>query len=463
MNNVNDCRERRESIVAMVLGELDERAAGQLREHIQGCSICQGVRDALADEEQRVRSAFESLARGAKAAEAAIPDGGNRPRQGWTSAAWPMQLLKGTREMIFAHKRMSAAAAMLVAVAGALVFSLLPPASSVAYALEQTTQANREVNYYHVRITPAGGGVGEAWAELDVKGNVVHLRMDFPKTEDGAKVSILSPDKAQVWFKDKNSFVILNDKSVMKMFAEMRALFDPKLAFEQLQELKRSGKVQVETQEPAKKGEPVTVSVTSDQTPNRKQAYLVNSDTKLVEQFIKYQRKDQTWEIVARCEYLDYNKPIDPKIWQPDLPKNVMRVDQTTGKIGIAKGDLKDNEIAAKVAREFFEAMIAKNYAQAGQIMEGVPGEFIKKHYGNINLVRIVEIGQPTPHPITATRFLVVPVTAEVEKDGEKSIQKFTLNSRAAYNQPDRWTADGFNPAPPPSTQAATPGAGSRD
>jgi hypothetical protein len=249
----------------------------------------------------------------------------------------------------------------------------------------------------------------------------------------------------------------------MKMFAEMRVVFDPKLAFEQLQELKRSGKVQVETQEPVKKGQPVTVTVTSDRNPDRKEAYLVNSETKLVEQYIKYQRKDQTWEIVARFEYLDYNKSIDPKIWQPDLPKDVMRVDQTTGKIGVAKGDLKDREIAVKVAREFFAAMIAKDYAGAGQIMEGVPDEYIKKHYGNINLVRIVEIGLPTPHPDTRTGFLVVPVTAEVEKGGKKSIQRFTLNSRAAYNQPDRWTANGFNPAPPPSTQAATQGTEGRE
>jgi hypothetical protein len=240
----------------------------------------------------------------------------------------------------------------------------------------------------------------------------------------------------------------------------MRVMFDPKLAFQQLQRLKQSGEVQVETKEPVKKGDPVTVTVTFGKNPNRKDAYLVNSDTKLVEQYIKYLRKDQTWEIVARYEYLDYNKPIDPKIWQPDMPKDVMRVDQTTGKIGVAKGKLRDNEIAVKVAREFFEALIAKDYDRAGQIAEGMPGEYLKKwikeRVGDISFVRIVEIGLPTPHPNKETCFLVVPVTAEVQKDGKKSIQKFTLSSRAAYNQPDRWTADDFKPAPPPSTQAAS-------
>lgn len=454
MNNINDCSNRRESIAAMVLGELDDRAAEALREHIEGCGICRGVRDALADEEQQVRSAFELLARGEEAAGWTIPGGGNRPGQHRASAHWPAQLLKGTKEMIFAHKRMSAAAAAIVAIVGVLVLVFLSSTTSPAYALEQTTQANREGRYYHVKITPADGGVGEAWAELDGKGNVVHLRMDFPKTEDGAKVSILSPDKAEVWFKDKNGFVIVNDKSVMKTFAWMRDVFDPKLAFEILQKQKQSGKVQVETQDPAEKGRNATVTVTSKADPDRKQVYLINVETKLVEQYIKYQRKQDAWEVVARFEYLDYNKPIDPKIWRPELPKDIMRVDQTTGRIGVARGDLKDNEIAMKVAREFFEAMIAKDYDKAGQIMEGVPGEYIRKHYGDINLVRIVEIGQPRPHPDLRTSFLVVPITAEVEKDGKTLIKKFTLSSRAAYNQPDRWTADDFHTA---ATQPSSP------
>ena len=47
--------------------------------------------------------------------------------------------------------------------------------------------------------------------------------------------------------------------------------------------------------------------------------------------------------------------------------------------IGLEKGDLTNDEIAAKVAREFFEALIAEDYAKAGLLLEGMPAERMKE------------------------------------------------------------------------------------
>lgn len=443
MKNLIDCNDRKEAIVALVLGELDSPAAQELREHIECCQVCRGVRDALADEEKNVRSAFESLARGLKPSRQAIPDGGNRQVPSRASARWPVHLLKGVRTMIFSRKWASVAAVAAVAVVAMvlLCWPALPPVTS--YALGQTTQANSEVKYYHVKLTPAGQGVSEAWAELDDNGEVVHTRTNFPKSEDGAKVVILSGDKAEVWFKDKNSFVTFKDHSMVKMFAQQRIIFDPKLMFEQLLAAREAGKVQVETQEPAKKGEPITVTSIRSDNPDRKEVYLINVDTKLVEQVSKYERKDGTWKVLATIEYLDYNKRIDPSIWEPELPKDVMKVDQTAGKIGVAKGDLKDDEIVAKVAKEFFEALIVEDYEKAGQIYSGLPAERIKNVFGGMKVLRIVEVGQPKPHPDKRTQFLLVPVRVEVESGGEKTVKEFVPKIRPVYNQPDRWAIDG--------------------
>ena len=38
--------------------------------------------------------------------------------------------------------------------------------------------------------------------------------LDFPKTEDGAKVVILTADKAEVWFKDKMATSSLPKKAL---------------------------------------------------------------------------------------------------------------------------------------------------------------------------------------------------------------------------------------------------------
>jgi hypothetical protein len=442
MNHADECRDRREAIAALVMGELDGRSSAELERHIARCETCRGVRDALAEEETSVRSGFEALARAAKPASRAFPDVGRSQRQPRAPAAAPTRLLRGVKEMIFAHKRMSAAA-VVAAAAMVLAFLALASYGTRAYALDQTTQANRRVQYFHVKITPAAGGLGEAWAQLDADGNVVKMRMDFPEPPNGPKVSVLSCDKAEVWFKDKNFFVTFRDKSAMERFGKMRATFDPKLAFEQLQADKAAGKVEVETQEPSKAGEPIALTVTTKDSPNRKDVYLVDPATKLVEQIVKYRREEGKWEAKARHQYLDYNKPVDPNVFQPDLPKDVVRIDQTTGTLGLPKGEMKDEEIATKVAREFFEALIAKDYKKAGQIAEGMPEEAMKKGAGSIVYLRIVEIGKPTPHPDPETRFLQVPVKVEIEKDGKKEVHPFTLNIRSAYNQPDRWVVGG--------------------
>jgi hypothetical protein len=100
--------------------------------------------------------------------------------------------------------------------------------------LEQTAQANDHITSYHLKITPAAA-LGEAWVQLNPDGTPLRARMDFQDPEDGAKVVILSNRKAEIWFKDKGSFVLVPEGDVLKRISEMRNLADPKLAIERLQ------------------------------------------------------------------------------------------------------------------------------------------------------------------------------------------------------------------------------------
>ena len=99
--------------------------------------------------------------------------------------------------------------------------------------------------------------------------------------------------------------------------------------------------------------------------------------------------------------------------------------------------------VAVEVARQFFEALIAEDYAKAGKILQGLPAAQMEKWFGHINFIRIVSIGQPTPHPDPRTKFLCVPCEVETEAEGKKVIKKLTLNIRALYGQPDRWAIGG--------------------
>jgi hypothetical protein len=437
MTPPRECKERFEDIVALVISELNPAAARELQSHIAVCDRCRALYDALTEEEKEVRSGFEAIARSLGPVEQAVRGRQHHPSRVRVNASHN-HFLERVKNMILAHKRLSVAAALVMALAASVILYVsMVSFSAPAYALEQTVQANKHVTSYHVKITPAAE-LDEAWVQLNPDGTPLRARMDFLSPDDGPKVVVLSGEKAEVWFKKKNSFVTVRDKDALNRLMKMRALFDPKLAFDDLQVAQRAPTTQVVTKEPAKEGEPVTLTATSEATGCRK-VFEVDPKTKLVQRVTIYRRHGQRWEQLEQREYLDYNKEIDAGVFQPELPKDVIRIDQTQGEIGLAKGSLTDNEIATKVVKEFFEALIAEDYKKAGMICSGIPAEKMKEKemFGRYKFFRIVEIGKPAPHSKTSS--LQVPVKVESELEGKKAVRPFLPLARQVYGQPDRW------------------------
>jgi hypothetical protein len=142
-------------------------------------------------------------------------------------------------------------------------------------------------------------------------------------------------------------------------------------------------------------------------------------------------------------ELLSYNQAIPPATFVLNVPADVTRVDWTTQEVGLPRGERTDGEIAVEVARKFFEALIAKDYGRAGSIYSGLPASTMEEVFGKIEFLRIVAIGEPTPHPDVRTRFLQVPCEVEFRVDGQTDIKKFMPNIRAVDGQPDRWLIGG--------------------
>jgi hypothetical protein len=347
--------------------------------------------------------------------------------------------------MVQTHKRLSvasAAAAAALAAGLALSIALVSP-SGRAYALEETAQANNHVTSYHVKITPAAG-LGEAWVQLNPDGTPLQARLDFHDLFDGSKVVILSKGKAEVWFKDKKGLTFLPEADALKRITEMRDLADPKLAFERLQAEKAAGKVEVTTKQPAKDSEPIVLTVTSRIKPDRRQVYEINPRAKLVERITFYRRSGEKWEQLTLRQYLDYNQPIDPKVFHLEVPKDVIVVDQINRTPGLVMGDLSEDEIDKKVVREFFEALIAEDYDKAGLIYEAYPGSRMKELFGNTKFLRIVEIGKPAPDWLyRLTKNLRVPAKVEIEIKGQRQIREYSPLVRPPYAQPDRRVING--------------------
>lgn len=400
-------------------------------------------------EEAEARSSTEAPARGFGSVERTVLEE-HEHQSGVRVNASNNHFLKKVKAMIVTHKRLSAAAAaMLTALAASmLLYVCLFSSPGSAYALEQTAQANARVTSYHVKVTPAPlDHMGEAWIQLDSDGSLLRARMEIFSPDDGPKVSIVSRDRAEVWFKMKHSHVILDDKPMIeKVFKDIeatRAYYDPKLAFEQLQADKKDGKVQVGTREPTEEGQPVTLTVTSKKTPDKQQLFDVDPQTKLVERIFDMRRKDDRWQVVQMREYLDYNKEFDPSVFQLVTPKGFVTVNRITTKVGLEKGNLTDDEIAMKVAKEFFEAMIAGDYPKASPLFEGVPPDQLKKLFERhqLKFLRIVEIGKPVAGKHPDRHALQVPVKMEIEVNGKKMIQDFSPFVRP--EEAKRWTICG--------------------
>ncbi|MHC4691426.1 MAG: hypothetical protein ACYS67_01705 [Planctomycetota bacterium] len=345
--------------------------------------------------------------------------------------------------------KLAAAAVIIIAVVLAINLG-----NGSAYVLADTIEANHTVRYLHIKYFDYEHEEEpkEFWVECDELGQIVNARMHMPQwdsPQDGAKVIVWNQNKVQVYFKKKNLLFIAADKTVADRMLRIVEGHDPRLAVERLYERQTQGKVKIEIDEPSDKAKPIVVTATylpEISSPHRREVLFVDQATKLVTAEEFYRLKDGEYEYISMQQYYNYNQPIEAKMFTLDdeVPADVTRIDQTIQEVGLAQGNLSDQEIAVEVARQFFQALIAADYAKAGKLLEGMPADKIKQGLGDRKFLRIISIGPPGPHPNPATGGLVVPCTIEIEKDGKMSQWKLErLGVRQVFNQPGRWTIFG--------------------
>jgi len=332
------------------------------------------------------------------------------------------------------------AAAAVIIIAVAISVTLLDKSVKPAYAIEQTIEANRGLWFIHLKCEPSTNGhVDEMWAQFDDNRQLTNLRMNFLNTVDGPKDVVWQEGKAQVWFKAKNIISVVSEKEMLTKLKMSYKFFDPKLIVQELYQAQGSENVQIKIQEPSAEGEPIIITMTKKGSHDFQTVYKVDPETKLLQQSENYKLIDGEYKSLGRIRYLDYNNPADSEIFILKPPADVFRIDQTTREVGLEQGNLTDEEVAEEVVRKFFEALIAENYAGAGQFF-GIPVDLIQKQFGHLKFLRIISVGPVGPHPDPQTGGLVVPCTLEIEHEGETAEWKLeTIGVREVYNQPGLW------------------------
>ncbi len=345
------------------------------------------------------------------------------------------------------------AAAAVIIIAAIFSVTIFDKTMPMAYALEQTIQASHSVRYLHTKNYESGHDEPkEFWVEFDEYGDVKHVRMDFPEWAgegDGAKLIVWKENKVDIWFKRKKSLIRMPDRTVADNMLQMMEMFDPKGVLERLRDQNLDGLVKIEIDQPSNKSKPIVVTATSlpgnTVLPGKRGVVFIDQSTKLVTHIEHYQLKDEEYEYDGTIEFYDYNQRIDPKMFSLDeAPSDLMKIDYTTQEVGLIQGNLTDKEIAVKVVREFYEALIVKDYAKAGQIYSGVPVAKMQERWQDINVLRIVSLSEPIPHPYPGVGGFQVHCEIEIEKDGAKSILKpYGPGVRPVHGQSHRWNIHG--------------------
>ena len=303
-----------------------------------------------------------------------------------TISAWANSANFGRIIMKTRITKLAAAAVVIIAVA--LSITLLDKAVTPAYALEQTIEANHTIQTIHLRMRWGSEDIEnnefmDCWAKYDDAGLVSNFRWnlygDVHEDDDNLKFTVWNEGVVKIWMPLKNVVIIHRVNNSQEGWQRFAEEYDPKLILQQLyDDSQNNAAIELTISEPDQDGDSIYVeAINSDN--NTRLELVVDSETKLVTQLSKYSLGEQEDELIKRIEFLAYNQPIDPYVFElSGIPDDALIYDQVDQLVGLEKGDLTDDEIAVKVVRECLEATIAQDYEEVSRLMEGDPGDSFK-------------------------------------------------------------------------------------
>lgn len=447
-----NCTGHQKKIAEYLEGLLIEPDRENLEKHLKICRVCRSAFEDSRSLHNRLIQSGQAFAQ--KRLDNVVMDQIFRVQTIQLRRVGSRGQTKWRRIMQSSITKTATVAAVLVA-ALVLGVALMGRSARPAYAFEQTVAASHTVSSLYINTSAEPGQASEIWMEFDDAGQLLRGRIEFPESPDGQKSVVFRHDgKVDVWIRDekKNKNVLVRlwdtDERGAKHLKEMAVGSDPKMAVQRLQHLADQGKVKLEISEATDDSETIIVTATypeKDGRPGKRELLYVDPQSKLVFEQETYEWVDGEYQLQNWRKYSNYNEPIADEVFQLDAPDDVMRIDQTTQKVGLAKGDMTDEEIAVEVARQFCEALVASDYDTVGVLFEGMPADFLKQRLeqSGIKFIRVVSVGSAQPHPIPETKGVIVPCTVEIETNNGLVEQVYKLGIRPVYSQPDRWTVFG--------------------
>jgi hypothetical protein len=369
------------------------------------------------------------------------------------------QVLLIRRIIMNRFSKLTAAAAIIT---GLVIWAQMEgPVIPKAYALQQSLDAYNSILWLHVKASTDGRyGNSDTWLQYDKYGNIVNMRFQTPYLGDsvGSFVLVSNSEESEAWLARFNLHITGYGRTD-PIFGFDVSTVEPRNLIERLRQQQEQGEIILDINEPSQKNEPIVVTVTyPEEHPSHEymKVLYIDQATKLVTGIEKYKLKDGEYQHEKTLEFFDYNQEIDPMMFSlaGDVSSNANVIEMPEeAEVGLPQGDMTDEEITSEVIRQFFEAVIAKDYDKAGLLYMCAPGFLVEQTFMGANVIEITEIGQPYPDPDPDSDAMFCSCKAIAEFDGQYyELDNKWMKVQRIGQKPYRWLLAGnttsVNPAP---------------
>ncbi|MHC4743009.1 MAG: hypothetical protein ACYS8Z_13925 [Planctomycetota bacterium] len=332
------------------------------------------------------------------------------------------------------------------------VILLLPD----AYALDDSIEAHNSIRWLRINHTAVFSENASERREVllgcDERGQITSMRFELSGSNGimGPLTVIQKSGRSEAWLSKHNLHVVGYGSATEAVFSYNVYELDPMFLLRRLTEQHAGGEAVVHIDEPEEKEAPIVITVTypkGSRSENWEKVIYVDQTTNLVRRIEKFERSDSENPYKETLEFSDYNKEIDPGKFTLDgeVSADAKVVDMSGVQIGMFQGDMTDEEIATKLTKAFFEAVIAEDFDRAGRLYLGAPGSLIANAFKGVNAVKILSVGDPhiTSNPDSEMMVSSCKVLTEVWSDFYE-IDAEAVNVLRVAEAPNSWLICGM-------------------
>ncbi len=340
-----------------------------------------------------------------------------------------------------------------------------------AYALDDTIEAYNSIRTLHVKTFSTHFGQrwdSESWIEFDEYGKPARFRYETNRVSTGDEIGpvtvVNDGDGSYTWLRNHKLCFKRSGKSIL-VGASLQwevSSGDPKRVCEKLRRQARDGEIILDVNEPDQKNEPIVLVVTypaESRSANWKKVLYIDQATRLVKKEEKFEMRDGRYQHERTAEFFDYNQQIDPATFslKGELPNNVIVIDQFDREIGLAQGDMTDQEVAVEVTQQFLQALSANDYSRIGQLFLGLPDFVVAKYLGDGEEFAIISVGPARRDPDPDSNHMTCPCKIFGESEGQYYKNDMKMTVTPVSGQPGRWMLSGLESHPEPASEEMIP------